>query len=174
MRRAQNITFEKYTCPELFFFFFSFALQFRRSTMICWDHMFTIPELGLLYPNKTSTGPQISWMVNFFCSFCSFFHFLQDIAYLNFPWNPPLHLYCSFFFNLGGSPLCDQWKGLCWVPTLNEPTLPCPILSYYYKSNEKNLLLLQLFEQKNSSNYYWGSTFQSVCCLVCMVWCLNK
>jgi hypothetical protein len=172
MRRAQNITFEKYTCPELFFFFFSFALQFRRSTMICWDHMFTIPELGLLYPNKTSTGPQISWMVNFFCSFCSFFHFLQDIAYLNFPWNPPLHLYCSFFFNLGGSPLCDQWKGLCWVPTLNEPTLPSPY--YLLKSNEKTCCCSSSSSQNTAQTIIEEALFQSVCCLVSIICCFNK
>jgi hypothetical protein len=159
--------------PRTFFFFFSFALQFRRSTMICWDHMFTIPELGLLYPNKTSTGPQISWMVNFFCSFCSFFHFLQDIAYLNFPWNPPLHLYCSFFFLTWEDLHCVINERACAEsPLWMNQHFPVRII--YFKSNEKTCCCSSSSSQNTAQTIIEEALFQSVCCLVSIICCFNK
>jgi hypothetical protein len=55
MRRAQNITFEKYTCPELFFFFlFCFTIPQVHNDMLG-SHVYN-SRVGIALPKQDLHG----------------------------------------------------------------------------------------------------------------------
>jgi len=127
MRRAQNTTAEKYTYPELFFFF---SLLLYNSAGPQWYVGITCLQFQSwdCLPKQDLHGTTlVEWLIFFVLFF--FFSFLTRHCLFKLSVESSTALILQFFFNLGGSPLCDQWKGLCWVPTLNEPTLPSPVLS---------------------------------------------